>query len=104
MSSKDNYSINYDRQIVKQWGRTVCRLRITGPFHKLLSAEIEFSEYTNKELAYQIGASLVTLNKWKAGRNYPAGHYIWRIALALHKEDAEQALIRYIKMIDTERK
>jgi len=96
----------YTRAEMREWGRTICRLRETGPFNELLSNEINISRWTIMELAKEIETSHVSINKWKSGRNYPAGHFVLRLAEAIHgKGDAgDKACLHYLKMIDRERR
>ena len=96
----------YSRYEMREWGRTICRLRETGPFCELLTAEITVSKWTINELADEIETSHVSVNKWKAGRNYPAGHFVLRLAEALHGKgpEADKACLHYLRMIDRERR
>lgn len=97
----------YSRAEIREWGRTICRLREEGTFKELISAEIEVSDWTIKALSETIETSHVTIIKWKKGTHYPHGHMILRLAEALHGgkgEKADKECLRYIKMIDRERR
>ena len=56
-----------ERQEIKEWGRTVARLRKQGLFADLLHAEIKVSDLTVKEIAAACKTSSASINKWKGG-------------------------------------
>ena len=76
-----------ERQEIKDWGRTVVRLRREGSFADLLHAEIKVSDLTVKEIAAVCRTSSASVNKWKVGEVYPAAHYLYRLARCLHPVD-----------------
>lgn len=93
-----------ERQEIKDWGRTVVRLRKEGAFADLISAEIAVSDLTVKEIAAACKTSSSSINKWKGGLVYPAVHYLWRLAKCLHPEaNAIGAYIIYTQKINAER-
>ena len=94
----------YKRQTVKDWGRTVARLRESGSFADLISAEIAVSDLTVKQIASACNTSSASINKWKAGIVYPATHYLYRLAKCLHpKEEVLNMYLLYTLKIDAER-
>ena len=93
-----------DRQEIKDWGRTVVRLRREGSFADLLHAEIKASHLTVKEIAAACNTSSASINKWKGGEVYPAVHYLYRLAKCLHPaEDVSSAYMLYTMKINAER-
>lgn len=93
-----------ERQEIKEWGRTVVRLRKQGTFAELINAEIKVSDLTVKEIAAACNTSSASINKWKGGEVYPAVHYLWRIAKCLHAEtDTIGAYMLYTQKINAER-
>ena len=93
-----------ERQNIKDWGRTVVRLRKQGSFADLLNAEIAVSKLTIKEIAAACKTSSASINKWKSGEAYPAVHYLWRLAKCLHAEsNMIGAYILYTQKINAER-
>ncbi|BCV06984.1 MAG: hypothetical protein CM15mV149_030 [uncultured marine virus] len=59
-----------ERQEIKDWGRTVARLR-RGSFADLLHAEIKVSPLTVKKGPVACNTSSASINKWKGGEVYP---------------------------------
>ena len=93
-----------DRKQIKQWGRTVVRLRKKGLFADLLHAEIKVSTLTVKEIAAACNTSSASINKWKGGEVYPAVHYLYRLAKCLHPvTDVSSAYMLYTTKINAER-
>lgn len=93
-----------ERQQIKDWGRTVIRLRREGSFAELLHAEIKISPLTVKEIAAICKTSSASINKWKCGDVYPAAHYLYRLARCLHPiEDYWNAYKLYTLKINAER-
>lgn len=80
-------NMTQERQEIKDWGRTVVRLRREGLFADLLHAEIKVSDLTVKEIAAACNTSSASINKWKAGEVYPAAHLLYRLARCLHPVD-----------------
>lgn len=93
-----------ERQEIKDWGRTVVRLRREGSFADLLHAEIKVSDLTVKEIAAACNTSSASINKWKVGEVYPAVHYLYRLAKCLHPvTDVSGAYMLYTTKINAER-
>jgi transcriptional regulator with XRE-family HTH domain len=93
-----------ERQEIKDWGRTVARLRREGSFAALLHAEIKVSHLTVKEIAAACNTSSASINKWKGGEVYPAVHYLYRLAKCLHPvTDVSSAYMLYTMKINAER-
>jgi len=93
-----------ERREIKEWGRTVVRLRKQGSFSKLLNAEIKACNLTVKEIAAACNTSSASINKWKGGEVYPAVHYLYRLAKCLHPEaNTIGAYILYTTKINAER-
>lgn len=93
-----------ERQAIKDWGRTVVRLRKQGSFADLLNAEIKVSKFTVKEIAALCNTSSASINKWKGGEVYPAVHYLYRLAKCLHPvTDVSSAFMLYTMKINAER-
>ena len=93
-----------ERLEIKEWGRTVARLRKEGAFADLLNAEIAVSDLTVKEIAAACNTSSASINKWKGGQVYPAVHYLWRLAKCLHPEsNTIGAYMIYTQKINAER-
>ena len=93
-----------ERQEIKDWGRTVVRLRRKGSFSDLLHAEIKVSDLTVKEIAAACNTSSASINKWKGGEVYPAVHYLYRLAKCLHPvTDVSSAYMLYTTKINAER-
>jgi len=96
--------MNYEREEVKEWGRTICRLRKDGKFHELISAEINVCNLTVSEIATACQTTRATVNKWKFGKAYPQVHFLWRLSKVLHSEvNSLGAFIIYVTKIDDER-
>lgn len=95
----------YERSMVQQFGRTVTRLLNDkdATFADVLTAELQNSPKTIASVAAEIKTSSTSINKWKAGKSYPAAHYLYRLAIALHSNLWQTALIVWIRKIDTER-
>ena len=97
-------NISSERQEIKDWGRTVVRLRREGSFADLLHAEIKVSHLTVKEIAAACNTSSASINKWKSGEVYPAVHYLYRLAKCLHPgSDVSCAYLLYTQKINAER-
>lgn len=93
-----------ERKAIKDWGRTVVRLRKQGSFADLLNAEIKVSKFTVKEIAALCNTSSASINKWKGGEVYPAVHYLYRLAKCLHPvTDVSGAYMLYTMKINAER-
>lgn len=92
-----------ERQEIKEWGRTVARLRKQGLFADLLHAEIKVSDLTVKEIAAACKTSSASINKWKGGEVYPAAHYLYRLAKCLHPVDYWDHYKLYTLKINAER-
>jgi len=101
--SNDNHT-EYNRDDQRQWGRTILRLRESGTFAQLLSAEIAHSKLTVREIAEHCQTSSASINKWKGGDVYPAVHFLWRLAKILHPEhNTIGAYMIYTHKINAER-
>lgn len=93
-----------ERQEIKEWGRTVVRLRNSGTFAELINAEIAVCDLTVKEIAAACKTSSASINKWKSGEVYPAVHYLYRLAKCLHPEtNTIGAYMLYTTKINAER-
>ena len=93
-----------ERKQIKEWGRTVVRLRKQGRFCDLINAEIKVSDLTVKEIAAACKTSSASINKWKVGEVYPAVHYLYRLAKCLHPEtNTIGAYLLYTTKINSER-
>ena len=92
-----------ERQEIKEWGRTVTRLRKSGKFAELINAEIARSDFKVKEIASACNTSSASINKWKGGEVFPAVHFLYRLAECLHPEDTLSAYILYTTKINAER-
>ena len=95
----------YDRKEVKEYGRTVARLRNNkrSSFAELFNAVVKVSPYTVKQIAETINTSPASVNKWKSGKVYPAVHYILRFCLLLHGNDKKDWFFEYTERIERER-
>ena len=96
-----------ERQEIKEWGRTVARLRKEGSFADLLHAEIKVSDLTVKEIAAACNTSSASVNKWKCDipkqHVYPAAHSLYRLARCLHPVDYWDHYKLYTLKINAER-
>lgn len=93
-----------ERKEIKEWGRTVTRLRKNGTFAELIKAEIAASDLTVKEIAAVCNTSSASINKWKGGEVFPAVHFLYRLAKCLHPEaNTIGAYMLYTTKINTER-
>jgi transcriptional regulator with XRE-family HTH domain len=93
-----------ERQEIKEWGRTVTRLRKNGTFAELINAEIKVSDLTVKEIAAVCNTSSASINKWKGGEVFPAVHFLYRLAKCLHPEaNTIGAYMLYTTKINAER-
>ena len=92
-----------ERQEIKEWGRTVARLRKSGKFADLINAEIARSDFKVKEIAAALNTTPASINKWKAGLVFPAVHFLYRLAECLHPEDTLSAYMIYTTKINAER-
>lgn len=92
-----------ERQEIKDWGRTVTRLRKNGTFADLIKAEIKVSDFKVKEIAAVLNTSSASINKWKGGEVFPAVHFLYRLAECLHPEDTLSAYMLYTSKINAER-
>jgi DNA-binding XRE family transcriptional regulator len=95
----------YDRNMVKEFGRTVTRVfhDENTTFAQLLELELQNSQYTIAQVADMIGTSSTSVNKWKKGKVYPAIHFAYRIAQLLHGDEWMTAFVMYARKIDKER-
>jgi len=95
----------YDRKEVKEYGRTVARLRDNkrSSFAELFNAVVKVCPFTVKEIAEAINTSPASVNKWKAGQVYPAAHYILRFCLLLHGNQNKDWFFEYTERINRER-
>lgn len=106
------------RQLVKEYGRVQTKQMLLrgNSFAIRLHTDIAASGYTRQRLADIIQCSKAALDKWLAGDQYPAAHFVWRLAMALHPDydnfgeiitgstiNAELANIEYVKQISNER-
>ena len=104
LTTTEHTMTTQERQQIKDWGRTVVRLRREGSFADLLHAEIKVSHLTVKEIAAACNTSSASVNKWKAGEVYPAAHLLYRLARCLHPpEDVSSAYMLYTMKINAER-
>jgi transcriptional regulator with XRE-family HTH domain len=93
-----------ERKEIKEWGRTVTRLRKNGTFADLIKAEIAVSDLTVKEIAAVCNTSSASINKWKGGEVFPAVHFLYRLAKCLHPEaNTIGAYMLYTTKINAER-
>tara|TARA_R100001591_G_scaffold89325_1_gene95373 strand:- start:6 stop:248 length:243 start_codon:yes stop_codon:yes gene_type:complete len=78
-------------------------------FNERLKKDINWSKYTNKEIALYCNVSESKLYAWKAGKKYPDVHHLWRLSQLLHSQTSTLHHVKgqffiYVKMIDSERK
>ena len=92
-----------ERKEIKEWGRTITRLRKSGKFADLIKAEIARSDFKVKEIAAALNTTPASINKWKAGLVFPAVHFLYRLAECLHPEDTLSAYMIYTTKINAER-
>ena len=92
-----------ERKEIKEWGRTISRLRKSGKFAELINAEIARSDFKVKEIASALKTSSASINKWKGGEVFPAVHFLYRLAECLHPEDTVDAYMIYTAKINAER-
>lgn len=91
------------RALVREYGRTVAAEMLAGGFAATLAVAVNQSEYNRQQIADIVGCSKVALDKWIYGENYPAVHYLYRLAVLLFADDATTALVDLAHKINRER-
>jgi|TARA_R100000081_G_scaffold3582_1_gene2029 transcriptional regulator with XRE-family HTH domain len=100
----DNHP-EYNRDAVKRWGRQVLTARNSGTFAELITLEIAQCDLTIEQIAQACSTSRDSVNKWKAGKNYPHVHNLWALASIIHTEvNVIGAYLLYTQKIVQEKK
>lgn len=91
------------RALVREYGRIVAGEMLAGGFAATLANAVNQSEYNRQQIADIVGCSKVAVDKWIYGENYPAVHYLYRLAVLLYPGDAAAALVDLAHKINRER-
>ena len=95
---------NYDRNLVREFGRTRTRLLTDGSFSDLLSYDFRQIDKSVVEIARLLEVSRVSVHKWKSGEGYPSVELLADVADFLYPDLSDTVLLQYIRKIQSEKR
>ena len=89
------------RKLVQLYGRAAARQMLGGAgFAPTLHAAVDASKYTRAQLAREIGCSKPAVDKWLNGSQYPAVHFLLRLAHTLYAVYNEKGNVTNQHIVD----